>query len=407
MFKMIAIAAVTTMAAFSYAQQAATTLPEPQYSDRYNAEINGGLTPLEEEKAMTQNQSHRFMVITPNIKTFKSIPNPASPVRVGPNARFVVKMMIGDIDPQTRIQLVKLTTTKKDREILIMTTKQSLIPGGGVKQNRAPEEGIAVSIQKYGTSSYEIVPQTPLAPGEYAFSDTGVSVQCFGVDAGGPSSPAAAQAPPPPPPPPPTPPKPAHPAAAVVDLPAASPGYPALHASAPAEQGCWWAPFVGQKLGMEFLYETCERGKGLAQGAVTISETANGIAAATESMKEPAELFIVLRKPAAQTITTAIRQQFILKLTVPAARTSCQPVLDRNDKGPGEMYTVVATGPYSKLKKFNSEDSGEEPCPGLQTNDAVAHSFRYLPAESKTKFIFFGYEDFFPVDEASIHFLAE
>jgi hypothetical protein len=50
-----------------------------------------------------------------------------------------------------------------------------------------PNPGITVDISKYGESSYKIVPEAALEPGEYALftGDTGAVVFTFGVDASG------------------------------------------------------------------------------------------------------------------------------------------------------------------------------------------------------------------------------
>lgn len=200
---------------FSQTPPAASTQPpaqgvtEPEYRDQYVAVVHGQLVPLERETAMTDTQNRRNFVITPSMRVFRSIPKPASPVRVPPNAHFLVKMDTGDRDPLTLIHLQPLKATKKDREVTTMTYKESLIPFGGVKHDRAADNTLAITVHKVGTGSLEIIPQAPLPPGEYAFIN-GYEAQCFGVDAGAAADPGVrpeatvvAQAPPPPPAPPP------------------------------------------------------------------------------------------------------------------------------------------------------------------------------------------------------------
>ena len=157
--------------------------PEPEYRNQYTILVAGQLVALEHQTATTDSQSRRNFVITPNTKVFESIPLTASPVRVPPDTHFFVKMGTGGVDPQTLVHLRPLTVGKKDRQIPIVTYKQSLVPFGGVKHERAGDDSLPVTIQKYGAGSFEIIPQSPLPPGEYAFV-TGHDVQCFGVSAG-------------------------------------------------------------------------------------------------------------------------------------------------------------------------------------------------------------------------------
>lgn len=176
-----AVVFVASLSALS--QQATANAPEPEYRDQYTVLMGGRLVPLERETAMTDTQSRRNFVITPNTKVFESIPHTASPLRVPPGIHFFVKASVGDRDPSTVIHLHSLVAGKKDRRIPIITFKQSLIPFGGVKHERAEDDSIAFTVQKYGAGSLEIIPSTPLPPGEYAFVN-GHEAQCFGVDAG-------------------------------------------------------------------------------------------------------------------------------------------------------------------------------------------------------------------------------
>ena len=71
-----------------HAQQ--PSLPEPQYSQQYNAVKDGQLVVLERQTAVSDTQSKRFFVISPSTRVFESISNTASPVRVGPNTHFII-----------------------------------------------------------------------------------------------------------------------------------------------------------------------------------------------------------------------------------------------------------------------------------------------------------------------------
>ena len=217
----------------------------------------------------------------------------------------------------------------------------------------------------------------------------------------------ARQTPPPPPP---------HPANTVRDLPAAAPGYPPIHASHDAREKCWWQPFVSEKLGLEAAVETCVD-KTLTPIVVQMEDGLGFEYQGATPVSAPQRFVRVVTKPAGQTIESAIKQQFISKLKVPAARTACRAIRGHGDHDPSDTgvssnnpnllaYAVAASGPYSKLKKFQGEEA-ESPCEDLEMNDAVSAFFIYNPTENKTKYLFFQEEDDGPVfDQDSVHFLA-
>lgn len=385
--------------------------PEPKYVDQFNAVIAGQAVPLERQTAVLDTKSRRNFVVTPNTKLFENINGQTSPVRVPSSVHFVVRMSTAGRDPQTLIHLKKLVVAKTGRQILIETFKQSLIPfAGGVKHERAPDESIAVDIKPYGSNGLEITPHDPLPPGEYAFM-SGHDAQCFGIDAGDsnaaakPAAENTAQPAAPAPAPAPVPQHiAAHPASTFVDLPPAAPGFPPLHASAPAPEGCWWVPFVSPQLSLEMLVLNCDQGHWMGGTPAHFIAGAQSVSVVLQGSNDATELFTVCHKPAAQTITAAIQQQFINKLPVAAARTRCKPVRDTPPPH-GESYHIEATGPYSKLKKFASTDDGpadEDPCPGLQSDDVTGRSFLYIPEDSKNEFIFFHIQELWPFDQNSI-----
>ncbi len=160
----------------------APPLKEPEYINQFFRLGNDGqLVPLEQEKLGSQTKSHRNFVISPSVTSEQIVPNPASPVRVPPDAHFVVRLNSGDRDPNTLISLTPFVVKKKDREIPKSKASAGIIPFSGVKSQTAPDKSIPVSVKKYGNGSFEIVPTQPLVPGEYAFV-TGYSASCFGVD---------------------------------------------------------------------------------------------------------------------------------------------------------------------------------------------------------------------------------
>ena len=85
-----------------------------------------------------------------------------------------------DVNPATIYELRLLKGSKSHREF-VMSQAHGSIVGGAVN----PEEGaIPIRFEEYGSSSFRIIPQQPLAPGEYALMVRGRYSQlyCFGVD---------------------------------------------------------------------------------------------------------------------------------------------------------------------------------------------------------------------------------
>ncbi len=209
---------------------------------------------------------------------------------------------------------------------------------------------------------------------------------------------------------------PKHPSKDTVDLAPAADGYRPIHASAPIGQdNCWWTPFVSQKWGFEAAVQKCADRKLTS----VVLDTETGLAwqlLEGTPPNTPTPFVTVLTKPADQPIEAAIKAQLIAKLKDPAARTNCKVVKGFNNGTPGDtgvsnsnpdiqFYTVAATGPYGKLRKFTKEDATEEACPGLTSNDAISVFFQYNPAESKTTFFYFQEDDNGSVfNNESVHF---
>jgi hypothetical protein len=53
---------------------------------------------------------------------------------------------------------------------------------GALGRNHETDPGVPVLITRFGNSSYRLVPQSPLSPGEYAVLLSGSKTFTFGVD---------------------------------------------------------------------------------------------------------------------------------------------------------------------------------------------------------------------------------
>lgn len=191
-----------------------------------------------------------------------------------------------------------------------------------------------------------------------------------------------------------------HPANTIRDIPAAAPGYPPLHATYDAQEGCWWKPFLSRKWGFEAAVQQCES----TSSTFNVVDSGQGLAFVSNGAA-PENFLRVLHKPAAQSIETTIHDQFIVRLKLPAARASCAVKRDPNSGGRNaEVYRVEATGPYSRQKRFHEMDA-EDACPGIQSTDAVDVRFLYLPSAMPTMFFELSTLDYGNAfDEASMQF---
>jgi hypothetical protein len=118
------VAAITLLIGVSggsaWAQDDAASPQEPQYNDQFFALGAGGtLTPLEQQKMIHQMKSqNRFISV--KVTGEEVVPTPASPVRLGPGARFVVRTgaVPDGVDPNTVISLRPFLIERNQRAIL-------------------------------------------------------------------------------------------------------------------------------------------------------------------------------------------------------------------------------------------------------------------------------------------------
>jgi hypothetical protein len=156
------------------------TPAEPEYVNQYFVLRGGKLDRLEHEALKTQAKvSNRLVVV--KATTSEIVNGTQSPVRVRPDAHFIVRMQTGDVDPATMIKLQPFKVGKSDRELLTHSGGTHIF--GGVHSQAADETAIPVTVKKYGANSFEVIPSQPLSQGEYFFTVLGLQADCFGVDA--------------------------------------------------------------------------------------------------------------------------------------------------------------------------------------------------------------------------------
>jgi hypothetical protein len=172
---------------FPFANANQTTTPssqvaEPKYINSFSAVDSAGkLIDLEHQTVTTFHSKMKPLPGYASVKVTAEFKPAHSSVRLPPNAQFVV-LGRSALDPATLYELRVVKFTKDHREIL--TTTAHGTPFGGSGTSRVDEGAISIRFESYGTNSYQISPQQPLAPGEYALSFRGSvsDLYCFGVD---------------------------------------------------------------------------------------------------------------------------------------------------------------------------------------------------------------------------------
>jgi hypothetical protein len=154
---------------------------EPQYVNSFYALTpNGNFVDLEYRNVVIHPKSWAV----PGYASFKTVADfepSQSPIRLSASAQFVVSGRT-NVDPAMIYELRLLKGSKSHREFVLSQAHGSIV-GGALN----PEEGATpIRFENYGSSSFRIIPQQPLAPGEYALMVRGRYSQlfCFGVDGG-------------------------------------------------------------------------------------------------------------------------------------------------------------------------------------------------------------------------------
>jgi len=154
---------------------------EPQYINSFYALTpNGNFIDLEYRNVVLHPKSWAVPGYA-SVKMVADLKPGQSPIRLSPSAQFVVRGRV-DVNPATIYELRLLKGSKSHREFVLSQAHGSIV-GGAVN----PEEGaIPIRFEDYGTSSFRIISQQPLAPGEYALMVRGrySMLFCFGVDGG-------------------------------------------------------------------------------------------------------------------------------------------------------------------------------------------------------------------------------
>ena len=162
------------------AQQPQTT-KEPEYVGKVMLlGSDGDLISLERQTPRFEGKTSNY-VFKVKSQARRAVLGAKSPVRTDPQAHFVVRGQVADVDPATLIHMYRVDVGKDERYYVTNTTSATF---AGAKGTTTDREGLPLSIEKFGTASFNVSSAQPLAPGEYCFSTAaGMAVDCFGVDA--------------------------------------------------------------------------------------------------------------------------------------------------------------------------------------------------------------------------------
>lgn len=168
----------------SVARSQEATRPEPEYNNTvywHDAAANA-LRPLERQ-VLKMRTKPKALGLAGMSNTLQA-EGAKSPTRFASNqvVSFVLKAPPG-VDPQTLIQLVKLTEAKDHRELLTSQLNTlSIHNRNDISAGRKAE--VAFQVKRYSDSAVEISAAAPLEPGEYALRVPlgSTTAFCFGID---------------------------------------------------------------------------------------------------------------------------------------------------------------------------------------------------------------------------------
>ncbi len=177
----LAMAMATGTLAAQNGPDANVQVVEPQYVNSfYGLTPNGNFVDLEYKNVVLRPKSWAVPGYA-SVKMVADLKPGQSPIRLPGSAQFVVRGNV-NVNPATIYELRLLKGSKSHREF-VMSQAHGSIVGGAVN----PEEGaIPIRFEEYGASSFRVIPEQALTPGEYALMVRGRYSQlyCFGVDGG-------------------------------------------------------------------------------------------------------------------------------------------------------------------------------------------------------------------------------
>lgn len=154
---------------------------EPEYAGNFAARApdTGQYIPLER---LTATQATRMRAMGFGGADVRlEFPGETSSVRfkAGQSVEFIVRVITQERDPLSFVQFFQLTSVKGRRSVQIVN-----VYGMGVKsEDTSRAHMVPFSATRFGEHFFRIVPQQPLAPGEYSVgtSDSHDGF-CFGID---------------------------------------------------------------------------------------------------------------------------------------------------------------------------------------------------------------------------------
>jgi hypothetical protein len=112
----------------------------------------------------------------------REMPSEVFPTRATSEAWQIIVRGHDHIDPASLYEFRRLEASKDHREFVTTQGHGSIFTGA--KMTNLDQQALQVRLEQYGSSSYRIIPEQPLPPGEYTLAVRGrfSELYCFGVD---------------------------------------------------------------------------------------------------------------------------------------------------------------------------------------------------------------------------------
>jgi hypothetical protein len=140
----------------------------------------GQLTDLEHQTVTDFHTKMRALPGYASVKSMADLKPGRSPVRLSADAQFIIRGRV-PLDPNSRYELRQLKSSRNHRELEMIRAHGTLMGGSA---STLDKDAVPIRVDAYGSDSYRITPEHPLAPGEYALGLRGMvtDLYCFGVD---------------------------------------------------------------------------------------------------------------------------------------------------------------------------------------------------------------------------------
>ena len=148
---------------------------EPQIPDFKNSPMilkkDGSLGKLEKQTSEIKHKAKAMGY--GGTTTYLNFTDPASPVKVGKDVVFIVKLNDAETDPESVFYLTKVQHGSKSRSVDLVNVSAFAAYGAGGKSTK--KDYVKLDYEKVAPGVYKIIPKDLEAANEYAFVSTAQS----------------------------------------------------------------------------------------------------------------------------------------------------------------------------------------------------------------------------------------